>query len=140
MDMEKFARRLKYIRLQRNVSVDELAEAIKVNRTTINRYEKGSKINSIKLDKLEAIANYLQVNKDYLTGDSDDKISITTLKQLAQKQNIEINNVIYFTKELVKQKNVTLDGKPIQDTNVDYLIDAMELALEMLKRKNKDNT
>ena len=139
MDMRVFAERLKYIRLQRNISVEELAEAIKVNRTTVNRYEKGT-INSIKLSKLEAIANYLAVTKEYLTGESDDKYSITSLESLSKNQNIEINNVIYLTKEIVKQKNVTLEGQPINESNLEYLIDAMELALEMLKRKNKSNT
>ena len=37
----------------------------------------------------------------------------------------------------MKQDNVTLDGKPIDEDNANYLIDTIELALEMLKRKNK---
>lgn len=138
MDMIVFGERLKDVRLQRNVSVDELAEAIKVNRSTINRYESGL-IKSIKEDKLEAIANYLSVDKDYLCGKTDDQYSTTSLKLLSKKENIEINNVIYFTKEIIKQKNVTLDGKPINEVNIDYIIDTLELALEMLKRKNGGN-
>ena len=136
MDMEKFAKRLKYIRLQRNISVDELAEAVKVNRSTINRYERGGAINSIKMDKLEAIAEYLGVTKDYLSGLSDNKYSLETLENLSKKQDVEINNIFYMTTEMIKQNNVTFNGKPVKD--VDYLIDTLELALEMLKRKNKD--
>ena len=134
--MEKFAKRLKYSRLQRNISVDELAAAIKVNRTTINRYERGGAINSIKMDKLEAIADYLSVSKDYLSGESDNKYNLETLENLSKKQNVEINSIFYMTTEIIKQNNVTYHGKPVKD--VDYLIDTLELALEMLKRKNKD--
>ena len=137
MDMKKFAERLKYIRLQRNVSVDELAEAIKVNRTTINRYEKPNKINSIKTDKLEAIAKYLNVSEDYLIGNSDNKYNKQFLDKLSEKQNIEINNVIYLAKDVFKEKNVTLDGKCITKEDMEYLIDSLEVMLEILKRKRK---
>lgn len=138
MDMRIFGERLREIRLLRNLSVEELAEETHLNKTTIYRYEKGE-FNSIKTSKLETIAKCLYVSKDYLTGDSDDKFSTTSLKELSKKENIEINNVIYFTKEIIKQKNVTLDGKPINEVNIDYIIDTLELALEMLKRKNGGN-
>lgn len=136
MDMQVFAERLKTVRTERNVSVDELAEVIKVNRTTINRYERGT-IKSIKIDKLEAIANYLSVNKDYLCGETDDKYNVNSLEQLTKKQYIDVTKIVRLTTNLVKQKNVTLDGEPMSDANTDYLIDAMELALEMLKKRNK---
>lgn len=139
MDMIKFAERLRYIRQQRNISVEELAEAIKLNRSTISRYETAG-FKSIKEETLNAISKYLLVTKEYLIGETDDKYSVTSLESLSKKETIEINNVIYLTKEIIKQKNVTLEGKPINETNIDYLIDSMELALEMLKRKNKSNT
>lgn len=113
-----------------------LAKAVKMNKATLYRYENGE-INSIKEDKLEAIAEYLMVDKDYLTGKTDDEYNIQVLENLKQKHNVELNTVIYITKNIVKNDNVTLDGKPITDDNLDYLIDTMELALEMLKRKNK---
>lgn len=136
MDMRVFAKRLKTVRLERNISVDELAEAVKVNRSTINRYESGG-FKSIKEDKLESIANYLSVNKDYLLGKSDDKYTVNVLDQLSKKQYVDITKIVRFTTDLVKQNNVTLDGEPISEVNTEYLIDAMELALEMLKKKNK---
>ena len=137
MDMKTFAERLKYIRLQRNVSVEELAEAIKVNRSTINRYEKPSKINSIKTDKLEAIAKYLNVSEDYLIGNSDDKYNPALLDKLTEKQNIEITSYISLSKDVFKEKNVTLDGKDITNEDINYLIDSLDLIVEMLKRKRE---
>ena len=136
MNMRLFAERLKTIRLQRNISVDELAEAIHVNRSTINRYESGG-FKSIKEDKLDAIANYLSINKEYLTGNTDEKHTVTSLKQLSKKQNIEMKSVIVLNKEILQQKNITLDGEPISDSNIEYLIDAMEIAMEMLRKRNK---
>jgi hypothetical protein len=90
------------------------------------------------MDKLEAIANYLSVDTKYLTGETDEQFSLKSLENLNKKHHIEINSVITITKDLIKQKNVTLEGKPV--TDVDYLIDTLELALEMLKRKNRSDT
>lgn len=135
MDMRIFAKRLKSVRLQRNITVDELAEGVKVNRSTINRYESAG-FKSIKEDKLEAIANYLSVDKEYLSGNTEEKYSIVSLSKLKERKNIEIKSIVSLNKEILKQKNITLDGRPINDSNIEYLIDTFELALEMLKKKN----
>ena len=70
MDMKIFASRLRAIREERNVSVTELAEHLGVNKTTIYRYETGA-FKALKADSLIDIAEYLNVNPDYLTGESD---------------------------------------------------------------------
>ncbi|MBQ2870352.1 helix-turn-helix transcriptional regulator [bacterium] len=137
MDMQLFAERLKTIRIKRNIGAGELARAVGLNPATLYRYE-NAEFKSIKESTLETIANYLSVDKDYLAGRSNDQFTSNSLKVLSErKQKIEIHNIIYFAKELMKQDNVTLDGKPIDEDNANYLIDTIELALEMLKRKNK---
>lgn len=70
MDMKIFATRLRAIREERNVSVTELAEHLGVNKTTIYRYETGA-FKALKADSLIDIAEYLGVDPDYLTGESD---------------------------------------------------------------------
>lgn len=137
MDMRLFAERLKTIRIKRNIGAGELARAVGLNPATLYRYE-NAEFKSIKESTLETIANYLSVDKDYLAGRTNDQFTSNSLKVLSErKQKIEIHNIIYFAKELMKQDNVTLDGKPIDEDNANYLIDTIELALEMLKRKNK---
>lgn len=72
MDMRIFAQRLKTVREERNVSATELAEALGVNKTTIYRYETGA-FKALKAELLHALADYLNVNPDYLTGATDNK-------------------------------------------------------------------
>ena len=72
MDMIIFAKRLKAAREEKNISATELAEALGVNKTTIYRYETGA-FKALKADLLHAIAEYLNVNPDYLIGASDVK-------------------------------------------------------------------
>ena len=137
MDMQVFAERLKTIRSSRNIGAVELAKAVGLNPATLYRYE-NAEFKSRKESTLETIANYLSVDKDYLAGRSDDQITMNSLQFLSKKkEKIEIHNIIYFAKELIKQDNIMLDGKPIDEANASYLIDTIEVALEMLKRKNK---
>lgn len=72
MDMNIFAIRLKATRIERNVSARELAEATGINKATIHHYER-AEFKSIKAPTLMAIAEYLNVNPDYLIGASDNK-------------------------------------------------------------------
>ena len=136
MDMDIFAKRLRETRISRNVSPTELGEAIDINVSTIYRWEKGT-FKSIKESKLEAIAKYLHVSKEYLIGNTDDKYNLSLLEDLNKEQKIEINNVFYITKEILKNDKVTLDGKPVSEDNLDYIIQTIEVSLEILKRKNK---
>lgn len=59
--------RIKYRRTELNMSVDELANKLNKNRTTIYRYEKGD-IENLPLDILEPLANALETTPQYLMG------------------------------------------------------------------------
>lgn len=81
MDMRVFAERLKDTRKKHNVSAKELAEAIGINKSTIHRYETGD-FQSIKTAVLEKIADYLNVNPDYLIGATDNKHTVKEAEEL----------------------------------------------------------
>ena len=72
MDMILFAKRLKESRNDKNVSAKELAEHLGINKSTIHRYESGE-LKGVKTITITAIAEYLNVNPDYLIGASDIK-------------------------------------------------------------------
>ena len=81
MDMNVFARRLKEVRKERNVSAKELGETLGINKSTIHRYETGE-LKGIKTPVLQAIANYLNVNPDYLIGATDNKHTVKEAEDL----------------------------------------------------------
>lgn len=81
MDMNIFAARLRAVREERNVSAAELAEALDINATTIYRYETAV-FKGIKSTTLNAIAEYLNVNPDYLIGASDNKHTVKEVEAL----------------------------------------------------------
>ena len=79
--MTTIGERLKIAREERNVSIAELAEALDLNKTTIYRYETGA-FKRIKPSTLGAIAEYLNVNPDYLIGASDNKHTVKEAEAL----------------------------------------------------------
>lgn len=70
MDLELLAVRLKSARKLRNKTLEDVAEAIRLNKSTVQRYE-NAKIASPKMPVLRAIADYLRVNVHWLTGEEE---------------------------------------------------------------------
>lgn len=136
MDMQLFATRLKQVRESQNISAEELAEAVGFNKATIFRYEK-AEFKSVKQPVLEAIAKYLNVNPDYLTGKSDDRYVVDNIKAFSEKEKKEIDDVVNMTTELLRQEGLTFNGEPVDRENIEAIIDAMQIGLEMAKRRNR---
>ncbi|AME09678.1 MULTISPECIES: helix-turn-helix domain-containing protein [Gemella] len=72
MNKEKFSNRLKYLRLNKNVSLRKLSKEVRIPHTTLSGYEKGRIPDKERLIKL---ANYFNVSIDFLSGEND-KIKI----------------------------------------------------------------
>lgn len=67
--MAKFHERLKALRTNKGLSQAEFAQYIKVSKSSINMYERGEREPG--LETLERIADYFNVDMDYLLGKSD---------------------------------------------------------------------
>ncbi len=67
--MSKFHLRIRELRISRKLSQQELADILKISKSSINMYERGEREPG--LDLLEAIADFFNVDMDYLMGKSD---------------------------------------------------------------------
>lgn len=67
--MLKFSERLKELRRAKRLSQQEFSKYIGVSKSSINMYERGEREPS--LDTIEAIADFFNVDLDYLLGKSD---------------------------------------------------------------------
>lgn len=88
-------KKIKDLRTELNMSVDELAAKLGKNRATIYRYEKGD-IGNLPLDVLEPLATALQTTPAYLMGWEDKK----------ESNAITIGDLL---KRMRTQKNMTVD-------------------------------
>ena len=66
--------RISSARDQRGLTLDDVASAIGVAKSTVQRYEKGT-ITKIKLPVIESIARVLQVDPNWIIGNTDDPSS-----------------------------------------------------------------
>lgn len=64
--MADFNHVLKLLRTERNMSQQELADALGISKSSINMYERGER--QPNFETLEAIADYFNVDIDYLLG------------------------------------------------------------------------
>lgn len=97
MDMNIFAQRLKATREAQGINATDLADALGINKATIYRYEL-AEFQSIKQTRLQAIADYLKVNPDYLIGATDNKYTIKETEDL-------LSNITDVQKEILEKTN-----------------------------------
>lgn len=64
--MAQFDRILKLLRNEKNMSQQELADALGISKSSINMYERGERQPNFEV--LETIADYFNVDIDYLLG------------------------------------------------------------------------
>jgi mRNA interferase RelE/StbE len=88
MDVLKIGERIAQRRNQLGLTMGDIANDIGVNKSTIQRYEKGT-ISKLKLPVIESIARRLNVTLDWLCCKSDEMISQT--KAPLTLPNIEVN-------------------------------------------------
>lgn len=67
-----FAQRLKELRKENKMTLEEVAESIGLTRATIQRYESG-KITNVPLETYDKLAALFNVCRPYLLGWSDDR-------------------------------------------------------------------
>ena len=67
--MPKFAERLRTLRTGKGISQAEFGKQIKLSKSSVNMYERGEREPG--LETLERIADYFNVDMDYLLGKSD---------------------------------------------------------------------
>lgn len=93
--MSSFSIRLKSLRSEKELSQQMLANILKISKSSVNMYERGEREPSF--ETLEAIADFFNVDLDYLMGrqDAQRKIDLSYLKS---NENTLNTNHISLTK------------------------------------------
>lgn len=110
--MGKFQNLLKSLRLSRGLTQEELAKSLQISRSTIGMYENGAR--EPDFETLELIADYFNVDIDYLLGRSSKTtfiptpsshkgVSIPVLGRVAAGIPIEMIEDIIDTEEITQE-------------------------------------
>lgn len=83
--MDKFCKRLKEERLQKNLTQGQLSQILDIDRTSISKYENGKQLPELHV--LNIIADFFDVSLDYITGRSEYRSSSCEIPNDLLKQS-----------------------------------------------------
>ncbi len=126
--------RLKKLREEKGLSQTEIAKILGVDRTTYVKWETGV---SSPLRKLNKLVEFFNVSSDYLLG--TDIVESVPKTSLTNKDNKEITEMLEEMKEkLQNEEGLMFDGNPATPESVQSILDAMQIGMEMAKKRNKE--
>ena len=123
--------RIKDVSKSKGYSINKLEQELGFARSSINKFNK----NKPSIDKLQQIASLLDVTVDYLTAENGE----IELKEsvLTTKDERDIEKILDNTREkLMSQEGLMFDGKPASPEAVESILSAMQIGMEMAKKKN----
>lgn len=121
------------LRDSKGVKDADVVKATGITKSTFSDWKSGR--SKPKDEKLKKIADYFGVTTDYLREGKD---SEQTSSKLNRKDEKDIKEIIANTEQLLKQDGLMFDGKPASQEAIDSILSAMQIGMEMAKKKNKE--
>lgn len=130
MDLKE---RIKELCRKKGISMNLLEQELDFGKGYISKLRQSTP----NISKIQKIADYFGVTVDYLmTGknDSEEKQPLLT-----RKDERDIEKILEQTKEqLLSQEGLMFDGNPASPEAVESILSAMQIGMEMAKKKNKE--
>lgn len=123
-----FTTNLKYIREQRGISQNKLAEMINVNQTTIARWEDENRIPTI--EKAVDVSTALNIPLNDLIGRDLRIEDVEDKKQLSKKEEMKL------LKETLKRKGFLDENEELSEENFDMLINFAKANKQFIMKNN----
>lgn len=145
INKEIFPIRLKEVMEQNNQTVYTIAESLHLSAPTISRYMNG--LMSPKLTAIQILANKFNIDPAWLMGYDVPKesLNVDTVKEetvgygLTKKDEKDIIKILEnMKKTLTTQEGLMFDGNPASEDDIKSILDAMQIGMEMAKKRNKD--
>lgn len=125
--------RVKSLCKARKIPISKLEKDLGYSNGYIGQLRKGV----FPSDRLQQIATYLNVSADYLmTGDKPEEQKESVLNAKDQR---DIEKILNQTREqLMNQEGLMFDGDPASPEAIESILAAMQIGMEMAKKKNKE--
>lgn len=122
--------RVKSICKEKRIPISRLEKDLGYSNGYIGQLRKGI----FPADRLSEIAQYLNVSPSFLlTGEEE-----ISSPSLTKKDERDIEKILANTEELLKQDGLMFDGVPASKEAIDSILSAMQIGMEMAKKKNKE--
>jgi repressor LexA len=123
--MATFSKRMKDLRKQRNITLDDLAIALNTTKATLSRYE--NDLRTPNIDFIRLISDYFKVQVDYLLGRSDVKNSDLLSSAYIPKRTVQLPvlGVVRAGEPIFAEQNIlgyySIDAKLVPSGECFYL-------------------
>lgn len=118
-----------------DMSQKELAEKTDITPATISRYTTGNRNPSA--ENARRIASVLGVSVDWLIGVSDSQNFNSS--QLSKKEKADIaKDLDEIKQQLLDSDQLMFDGMPMDEESITQILSALEVGMEMVRKKNKE--
>lgn len=136
-----FPKRLRSLRLNQNMTQEELGKKINVTKVSVSGYENGNRVPD--METLQKIADVFDVQVDYLLGRTDDPTPPQKSKPyyaLTEKDERDIaRDLERMMSDLQSNEAMAFYGEPMDEETRELirlsLENSMRLAKEMAKKK-----
>lgn len=128
-------RRIAMLRKEMGMNQIELAKYLKLSQQTISKYENG-KADPDK-ETLIRLSELFNVSTDYIIGNSDKRDH----SELTYKDNRNIAKTLDVLKDQIDNNEsgeLNYNGIEVTDDDAELLMDALDMALRRIKKKNKE--
>lgn len=119
-----FAKNLAHFMNLYNKSQKDISDDLGYHRATVSEWVRGTKYP--RMDKIECLAQYFNV-----------RVSDLIEKHLPEFNETDISKIIDKFQSRLTQEGLTLEGSPATLENVQLIIDAMQIGLELAKKRKK---
>ncbi len=131
--METLATRLKLLRKEKGITLEEMARDLNTTKVTLSRYENDTR--EPKSETLNSLSDYFNVSIDYLFGKTDERSPISKEGQIDVKKALED-----IKSKLESSDALMFDGDYLNEDAVESLLSAMEIGLAMAKKKQENKS
>lgn len=118
---------------EHGVTAYRVAKETGVTTATLTSWKQGKY--TPKPEKMQKIADYFGVSLTYLMTGKEETEKEPKLKPKDQK---DINEILANTEQLLKQDGLMFDGDPASPEAIESILSAMQIGMEMAKKKNKE--
>ncbi len=118
---------------EHGVTAYRVAKETGVTTATLTSWKQGKY--TPKPEKMQKIADYFGVSLTYLMTGKEETEKEPKLKPKDQK---DIKEILANTEQLLKQDGLMFDGNPASPEAIESILSAMQIGMEMAKKKNKE--
>lgn len=123
----------------KNINQVDLCQRTGIPKSSMSMYLSGER--SPRQNRLSQIAEKFDISEAWLMGYDVpmERTDSLTDESLSHKDKRDILDILSSTKaELLSQEGLMFDGDPASPEAIDSILNAMEIGMEMAKKKNKE--